>query len=254
MALQEIARLLSNSLIAQGIYRAELDSPLVAAQAQPGQFVHVLCGEKTLRRPISICRVDDGRITLVYAVRGEGTAWLSQQAVGGTLDILGALGNGFGGLGDNKRLLVVGGGIGVPPLLDCALRCGAAVTDAVLGFRTAEQVILEDEFAAACQCVAIATEDGSRGTRGFVTTPMERLLEENRYDAVFACGPMPMLRAVAELAAKKTVPCRLSLEERMGCGVGACLVCSAKIKRAGTEDYLRVCKDGPVFNGEELCW
>ncbi|MDR3344089.1 MAG: dihydroorotate dehydrogenase electron transfer subunit [Oscillospiraceae bacterium] len=264
MAKQVFARILENRLIAAAAYSMLLECPALAREAQIGQFVHVLCGDKPLRRPISVCRVREAELTLVYAVRGEGTAWLAERTCGETLDILGALGNGFPLLDASARLLVVGGGIGVPPLLDCAIRGGAGHVDAVLGFRAHGQVILEEEFAAACAGVAsnaepagsvtVCTEDGSYGTGGRVTVPMEELLRKNQYGAVYSCGPLPMLKAVAETAAKYAVPCRVSLEERMGCGVGACLVCSAKIRRNGTEEYLRVCKEGPVFNAEEVCW
>ncbi|MDR1410553.1 MAG: dihydroorotate dehydrogenase electron transfer subunit [Oscillospiraceae bacterium] len=254
MARQEMARILQNECIALDTYSLWLDCPALAREAQPGQFVHVLCGEKTLRRPISICHADAllGRITLVYAVHGEGTAWLSRCLRGQQLDVLGPLGNGFPVLEKPARLLVVGGGIGVPPLLDCSLRCGAKSVDAVLGFRTQAQCILEAEFERKCASVTICTEDGSYGVPGRVTAPMEALLQQGGYSAVYACGPVPMLNAVVQTVAKYGVPCQISLEERMGCGVGACLVCAAKIRRTGTEDYLRVCKEGPVFNAEEV--
>ncbi|MDR0884061.1 MAG: dihydroorotate dehydrogenase electron transfer subunit [Oscillospiraceae bacterium] len=250
---QENARILSHEGIAQETYRLVLHCPQIAHAAQPGQFVHVLCGTKPLRRPISICRAEGDALTLVYGVRGEGTAWLSERVPGEELNLLGALGQGFPAPASDAPILLVGGGIGTPPLLDCAHRF-AAPFDAILGFRSATQVILEDEYRAVCGAVAVCTEDGSHGTKGFVTAPMQEWLAQKKYAAVYACGPTPMLQAVAGLAKELGVPCFVSLEERMACGVGACLTCVVKIRVSGAEDYLRVCKNGPVFHAEEVVW
>ena len=221
--------------------------------ASPGQFVHIKCGEeRLLRRPISVCACQEGSpdtLTIVFEVRGSGTDWLARREPGDKLDVLGLLGHGFR-MDSKGRYLLVGGGIGVPPMLGCAQyapqRC-----DMVVGARDRDHVLLLHEFEAACATVAVATEDGSLGAKGFVTGPMEQLLRENRYDAVLACGPKPMLKAVWELAQAYDTPCQVSMEERMACGVGACLGCATPMTD-GTMKH--VCKDGPVFDASEVDW
>lgn len=220
----------------------------------PGQFVHVKCGHsRLLRRPISVCACSSGEpgdlLRLVFEVRGEGTAWLARRRPNDKVDLLGLLGNGFS-MDPKGRYLLVGGGIGVPPLLGCA-QYAPHGCDAVLGFRDGAHALLTDEFQARCSHVALATEDGSLGEKGFVTGPMAALLEQNRYDAVLCCGPGPMLKAAAGLAARYGVPCQVSLEERMACGVGACLGCAVPMADGAMK---HVCKDGPVFDAGEVGW
>lgn len=220
----------------------------------PGQFVHIKCGHsRLLRRPISVCSCSTGApqdlLRLVFEVRGQGTDWLSQRRPNDTIDLMGLLGNGFS-MDPQGRYLLVGGGIGVPPLLGCA-QFAAQGCDAVLGFRDAGHALLTDEFQARCLHLAIATEDGSLGEKGFVTGPMEELLRQNHYDAVLCCGPKAMLRAAAQLAGQYGVPCQVSLEERMACGVGACLGCAVAMQD-GTMRH--VCSDGPVFLSQEVDW
>lgn len=220
----------------------------------PGQFVHVKCGDqRLLRRPISVCSCSEDSpsdlLRLVFEVRGDGTDWLAHRAVGDEVDVMGLLGNGFP-LSPTGRYLLVGGGIGVPPMLGCA-QSAPGRCDAVLGFRDKAHALLMDDFAPACPTVAVATEDGSLGEKGFVTGPVEKLLKENHYDAVLCCGPKPMLMAAARLAGAAGVPCQVSLEERMACGVGACLGCAVALTDGSMK---HVCKDGPVFNAEEVVW
>ncbi|MCI8423226.1 MAG: dihydroorotate dehydrogenase electron transfer subunit [Lawsonibacter sp.] len=220
----------------------------------PGKFIHIQCGGASLlRRPISVCawsvgRERDDTLTVVFETRGEGTAWLARRPVGHMLDVLGPLGNGFDV--ELGTYLLVGGGIGVPPMLSCAGYTGGTST-AILGFRSRDKAILLDEFAGECAQVQIATDDGSLGHHGFVDELVRRELEKQSYRAVLACGPRPMLKSVARAAAAFGVPCQVSMEERMGCGVGACLVCATPM-RDGTVKH--VCKDGPVFRAEEVDW
>ena len=224
------------------------------SDVRPGQFVHIKCGDGLLlRRPISVCEWTGSRdgdtLTIVFEVRGEGTSWLADRREGDMLDVLGLLGNGFD-MGDGPYLLV-GGGIGVPPMLGCAGASGGAST-AVLGFRSRDKAILLDRFAEDCANYLVATDDGSLGHHGFVDALVRQELEkEHHYRGVLACGPRPMLKNVAKAAAEFGVPCQVSMEERMGCGVGACLVCATPMKD-GTVKH--VCKDGPVFRGEEVDW
>ena len=204
----------------------------------PDQFVHVKCGHsRLLRRPISICGWGENRLRIVFEVRGEGTAWL-------------ALGRGFR-IGREDRCLLVGGGIGVPPMLGCA-KWTAGRSTAILGFRSADRAMLTEEFQKCCKDVLLCSDDGSLGQKGFVDAQVRAVLEKDKnFTAVLACGPKPMLKNVAAVAAEYGVPCQVSMEERMACGVGACLGCAIQMAD-GTMKH--VCKDGPVFDAEEVAW
>ena len=221
-------------------------------QARAGQFIHVRCGdERILRRPFGICSVFDNELSFVYEVKGEGTRWLSGIRPGVKLDILGPLGNGYHiPEGD---IIIVGGGLGAPPMLFAAESAKQAVT-AVLGFRDSGRVILRREFEAVCGKVYITTDDGSYGIHGTVAAPLQELLVTGGFQAVLACGQRAMLSAVAALCETHGIPCQVSMEERMGCGVGACMVCACATKSGGAERMSRVCKDGPVFDAGEIVW
>ncbi len=252
MPVQRLSKVLEIRKLTEDAFLLRLDAPDIADTAAPGQFVHIKCGaEQLLRRPISICNAEAGVLTVVVEARGAGTRWLAGRQPGQTVDLLGPLGNGYDVAGG--RLLLIGGGIGAPPLLYAARKAAGRVTS-VLGFRTAGCVILQDEFQTACDAFCLTTDDGTAGERGFVTDVSKRLLDENRFDAVLACGPKPMLKAVAALTREYGVSCQVSLEERMGCGVGACLVCACKTVKDGSEHMSRVCRDGPVFNAQEVVW
>lgn len=221
----------------------------------PGQFVHVKCGEGLLlRRPISVCScqedVPDDLLSIAFEVRGDGTRWLAQRQVGDKLDVLGLLGNGFA-IKPEGRYLLVGGGIGIPPMRGCAQYTQGRST-AILGGRSKGKIILKHCFEEECAKVMVATDDGSLGHHGFVDALVRQELEQDRgYDAVLACGPKPMLRNVAKAAEEFGVPCLVSMEERMGCGVGACLVCACDMADGSRK---HVCKDGPVFDAKEVDW
>ncbi len=235
------------------IFDFTLSCPQMAQQAQPGQFLHVKVDGFSLRRPISICRIgkEESTLRMVFEVRGEGTAALSQLREGDQVDLIGPLGNGFPLLSPDKKVVVVGGGIGVPPMLETAARYGSNAT-AIIGFRNQGAVILEDEFRALGCDTRLATDDGSAGFHGFVTQLLDQRLQEGKPDLICACGPAGMLKGVVKLAQEAQVPCKISLEERMGCGVGACLVCACKTVKDGREIFSHVCKDGPVFDGNEV--
>ncbi len=240
--------------LAKNTYDLLVKSESIAAVASPGQFVHVRVPGFTLRRPISLCETDveRGTLRLVFEVRGEGTRGLAQARVGDTLDVMGPLGHGFTVEDLSQPVLFVGGGIGTPPLLEAAKRFGEYAT-VVLGFRNAAAQILTGDFAGyGCQ-VMVATDDGSAGHHGLVTDLVIQRLKEGPVSRIYACGPKPMLKALVALVAEHGIPCEVSLEERMGCGVGACLVCACKARREdGGETYRHVCKDGPVFPAEEV--
>ena len=220
-----------------------------------GQFLHIACGEGLLlRRPISVCMVQEDEpqdtARVVFEVRGEGTKWLAERRVGDKVNVLGALGNGFT-VSSDDRLLLVGGGIGVPPLLGQAAFTAKNST-AVLGFRSADRAMLVEDYRDYCEAVYLCSDDGSLGRHGFVDAQLKDILEKDKnFTAVLACGPKPMLKNVAKVAAEYGVPCQVSLEERMACGVGACLGCAIQMAD-GTMKH--VCKDGPVFDAKEVDW
>ena len=244
-------KLLSVRQLTGDVFDFVLEAPALAAMAQPGQFAQIRVPGHTLRRPISICGIDKtaGTLRFVFQIRGQGTAELAQFQPGSTIEILAPLGNGFP-VDKSKRTLLVGGGIGVPPLLGVAAQLGEKAI-AVLGFRTKDAVILEEDFQAAGAKTLIATDDGSYGHHGLVTG----LCQEQDFDCVMACGPAPMLKAVTALAEQRGVPCYISLEERMACGIGACLGCAVALnKEDGTQYFGHVCKDGPVFESHRVAW
>ena len=217
----------------------------------PDQFVHVKCGHsRLLRRPISICDWEENLLRIVFEVRGEGTEWLSRRKAGDRLDVLGPLGRGFR-MDREGRYLLVGGGIGVPPMLGCA-KWTAGRSTAVLGFRSADRAMLSEDFQKSCKEIFLCSDDGSIGRHGFVDAQVRDILEKDKdFTEVLACGPKPMLKNVAAVAAGFGVPCQVSMEERMACGVGACLGCAIQMAD-GTMQH--VCKDGPVFDAGEVDW
>jgi dihydroorotate dehydrogenase electron transfer subunit len=248
------AKILTNQLIAKNIFSMTLHAPDIAETARAGQFVMVYLnrGEMLLPRPISICDagLNPGEIHLVYAVAGAGTEVLSAMKSGENIRLLGALGNGFLTDDNDKtkrtRVAIVGGGIGSPPLYFLAkeLKNHGVCTDVFLGFRA--EPILTEMFKNVADRLFITTEDGSFGHRGLITEVLSA--QKIEYDRIYSCGPLPLLRAVAELAHEKNIPCKISVEERMACGIGACVGCVVK---AG-ETYVKVCAEGPVFDSREI--
>ncbi len=248
---KEQAVIIRQEEISYGVYSMWLKTEQVAGQAKPGQFVSVYCheGSRLLPRPISICEIDreDRAIRIVYRVVGKGTEELSQMRTGRCLDIVGPLGNGFP-LKDKKAFLI-GGGIGIPPLLELAKELKSE-KQLVLGYR--DSLFLQEEFKKQGS-VYVATEDGSYGTDGNVLDA----IRENGLNAeiIYACGPMPMLRAVKAYAKERGIECWISLEERMACGIGACLGCGCHSKERDSHTNVnnkRICKEGPVFRAEEV--
>lgn len=243
--------------IAPGIMRLTLQHPEKLPPYTPGQFFHVRVTESydhLLRRPISLCLADEEQrtVTLVYRISGKGTALLARRHPGESLDVLGPLGHGFPLHAQDRHVLLLGGGIGVPPLLELARQLhgqGKRVT-IVVGFQRKDQALLLSELQSYGD-VFIATEDGSLGRSGFVTACLteELLAGVQRY---YACGPSPMLAALQQML-RDRVPGYLSLEERMGCGIGACMGCVHEVReKDGSVGYRRVCHDGPVFAAEEV--
>ena len=253
-------KVLSQKELCPGIFDLRLYAPAIAEAASAGQFVNVFCREasRLLPRPLSLCRAEAaaGEIRLVYRAGGDGTREFSALSEGDALELLGPLGNGFPlEMAAGKRVLLIGGGIGIPPMLQTAVSLSDRVENrrpsemtAVLGYR--DQTFLSDEFGQIVKTY-LATEDGSAGTKGTVLDA----IRENNLDAdlIFACGPKMMLRALKVYASERGIPCQVSLEERMACGIGACLACVCETAEVNGHTHVhnaRVCKDGPVFDAE----
>ena len=241
----------------QGIYTIATNRPLTADVYEmrlsgdgtpitaPGQFINIKIDGLFLRRPISVCDWTADTVTIIYKVVGKGTAALSVMAPGQTLDALAGLGNGFDVSKCGQRTLVVGGGVGTPPMygLAKALLAADKAPTSILGFNTKSEIFYEDQFRALGIDTAVTTVDGSYGVKGFVTDALPE-----QYDFFCACGPLPMLKALYRATGQ--VPGLMSFEERMGCGFGACMGCSIQTKNGNK----RVCKDGPVLEKEEILW
>lgn len=252
MKRKETAAVLSQESLAPGIYSMWLETG-IANEAKPGQFVSLYSrdGSRLLPRPLSLCETGKDRIRLVYRVAGAGTAEFSTLRAGDAVEVLGPLGNGFPlEEAEGKRVFLIGGGIGVPPMLELAKRYSGEKT-LVMGYRDS-RMFLKKELEQAGP-LFVATEDGSFGTRGNVLDAIrERGLSA---DVIFACGPAPMLRAVKAYAKEQGIPAWISMEERMACGIGACLGCVCKSKEVDGHSHVknkRICKDGPVFLAEEV--
>ena len=241
---QAIYEVKENICIANGIYKMILLGD-TSDITKPGQFINIKLDGKFLRRPISVCDYDGSSITIIYKVVGAGTEDMSHLKAGDKLDILIGLGNGFDTSKSKGDVLLIGGGVGVPPmyrLCNDLIKEGKAVT-VILGFNSKEDVFFEEEFKALGAKVYITTADGSYGVKGFVTDVMKDLT----YSYFYTCGPMPMFKAIEAIA---NTSGQYSFEERMGCGFGACMGCSCKTKYGNK----RICKDGPVLEREEIIW
>ncbi len=237
---------------AKGIFDIEILCPEIAEITQPGQFAQVAAEGFFLRRPISICDIDKakGTIRLVFEIRGKGTEKLAELNKGQLIDIIAPLGNGFKVL-DGRKIVCVGGGIGVPPMVGIAKAYGKNAV-AISGFRNMAAVILQEDFMSAGVKTILCTDDGSAGRKGFVTDALKEQIAAEKPDLIVACGPMVMLKNVASIAEENGIECQVSLEQRMACGVGACLVCACRTVRDGKEIHSHVCKDGPVFDSKEV--
>lgn len=248
---KEQAIIIRQEEIADSIYSIWLHTEQIAQHAKAGQFLSVYCsdGSRILPRPISICEIDrgDGAIRIVYRVNGKGTDEFSELHTGDQLVIVGPLGNGFPK--KSQKAFLIGGGIGIPPLLQLAneLMCEKQI---VLGFR--DELFLMEEFKEQGE-VYVATEDGSAGVEGNV---LDAIRENGlKADIIYACGPAPMLRALKEYAKENNIECWISMEERMACGIGACLACVCKSKNKDSHTNVknkRICKEGPVFLAGEV--
>jgi dihydroorotate dehydrogenase electron transfer subunit len=253
--------------IAPGHFCLTLRASEIAAHSRAGQFVHVLpraaaTFDPLLRRAFSITAVREDEFDIIYRVEGRGTALLAQHLAGETLDILGPLGQPF--QVETGPMILVGGGVGVPPLARLAQQERGQDSNrnihALLGARSRDDLLCQDEFKTYGVAVSAATDDGSAGIHGRVTHLLDELLAEPRFvhdkPAVYACGPLPMLRAVADICARTAIRCQVSLEENMPCGVGVCNGCVVETRDPGDDygKYRRICVDGPVIPAHEIAW
>ncbi|MFB6466575.1 dihydroorotate dehydrogenase electron transfer subunit [Cytobacillus sp. Hz8] len=257
MIKKEICQIVSQKQLAENIFELTITGELVQEMGEPGQFVHLKVNDghdPLLRRPISISRIDHNnlQLTLIYRKEGRGTSILSKKVAGETVDILGPLGNGFpiAETKEGETALLVGGGIGVPPLYELSyqlVKKGVKVIH-VLGFQTESVVFYEKEFTRLGETY-IATVDGTLGIKGFVTDVIDH--QRIRFDSMYACGPTPMLKALSNNYSQEKL--FLSLEERMACGIGACFACVCHTDNdSNGHSYKKVCSDGPVFRAGEV--
>lgn len=257
MKRKEIATVVSQEQIASDVYSMWIQTEQIAEEAKPGQFISLYCADKSrlLPRPISLCEIDreSGRLRIVYRVVGKGTDEFSRLRAGDTVEILGPLGNGFPlEEARGKRVLLMGGGIGIPPMLETAKQLDAEKM-IVSGYR--DELFLTEDFAEAGE-LYLAVEHPGEGvicTEGNVLDAVRE--NEMEADVIFACGPTPMLRAIKSYALEKEIPCWISMEEKMACGIGACLACVCQSKEIDGHSHVhnkRICKDGPVFLSTEV--
>ena len=236
-------KILSNEPLTKDVYKMVLEGDTEYITT-PGQFINIALDGKYLRRPISVCDYDGDCITIIYKVVGEGTEQMSALKIGTVLDVLTGLGNGYD-ISKSTKPLLIGGGVGVPPMYNLAktLIANGQVPTVILGFNTADEVFYEQEFKALGCDVFVTTADGSYGIKGFVTDALAGI----DFDYFYTCGPLPMFKAIYNAVDKDG---QFSFEERMGCGLGACMGCSCKTKYGNK----RICKDGPVLEKEEIIW
>jgi len=266
MSMIQNVKVIENKQIAPDIFDLRIHSPSQAAKALAGQFLGIYTGSAAmlLPRPLSICEIDasGGILRVIYRVVGDGTRDIAGVAPGGELRILGPLGNGYDlknltteNTEEHGRVAIVGGGLGVPPLLGLAAGVRGALPDAkitvYLGFRDKSQVILVDDFWKFVDEVVVCTDDGSLGVKGNV---IEAIARNDGFDVAYSCGPYPMLKALAEYAKQSKLPCFVSVEEHMACCVGTCLACAVKVQTDSGAVNKRACYDGPVFDASEVVW
>lgn len=259
MGVKVNCELLRKEMLVEGIYKFTVKSHEIASQAKAGQFLEIKVsetGEPFLRRPISIYNINKeaDEVEFIFQVKGRGTELLAARKIGDYIDIMGPLGNGPFKLEGYNNVAILGGGIGVYPLYELAKELkGKSNLNVYLGFRDKSLVTCEKEFEEiGLNKLVVTTDDGSYKEKGFAIDFLKKDNEEHKVDMIFACGPLPMLRALKAYAVENNIPCQVSLEERMGCGVGACLGCAVKVVSGEEPRYGHVCKEGPVFNAADV--
>ena len=257
----QLAELVEKKQIKPDVFQFSIKAPEIVKTAKPGNFIEIRITEGTdpfLRRPISIYQVlpEKGIVEFIFQVKGKGTEKLSQKQVGDKIDVLGPLGFGTFKTEGKQKIAIIGGGIGIFPLYELAKQAKAEGKEvyAYLGFRSKDFVMLEEEFKQVSTELTITTDDGSYQKEGFAIHYLEQELASKGIQAIYACGPLPMLKAIQKLTKEKSIDSQISLEERMGCGIGACLGCAVKTAKSPKEapEYWHVCKAGPVFKAEDV--
>lgn len=256
-----LAELVKKEQLKPDIFKFSVKAPSIVEKSKPGNFVEIRVSDQVepfLRRPISIYNLDrkNGILEFIFQVKGKGTKILAQKEVGSQIDIIGPIGYGTFQYADYKNIAIIGGGIGVFPLYElakCAKESDKNVT-IYLGFRSKDFVVLEEEFEKVANQLVLTTDDGTYAEKGFAINYLEKDIEAGKIDSIYACGPLPMLKAVQKLAIEKSIPCQISLEEKMACGLGVCLGCAVKTAKSSKEapEYWHVCKAGPVFNAKDV--
>ncbi len=255
------AELVGKQQLKKDLFKFSIKAPNIVKNSKPGNFIEIRVSEQTepfLRRPISIYNLDrvNGVLEFIFQVKGKGTEILSKKEIGDLIDVVGPLGYGTFKYEDYQNIAVIGGGIGIFPLYELA-KCAKNDNENVntyIGFRNQDLVVLEEEFKQVSNNLILTTDDGSYGKKGFAINFLEEDINNGKIDSIFACGPLPMLKAVQKLAENKNIPCQISLEEKMACGLGVCLGCAVKTASSSKEnpEYLHVCKAGPVFNSKDV--
>ena len=254
---QVFAKLVKKEKLLDGLYKFSVEAKKIVDLAKPGNFVEIKVNENLdpfLRRPISIYNLDKekGILEFIFQVRGNGTNILAKKEEGDLIDIIGPLGSGTFKFEGKKNIAIIGGGIGIFPLYELAKEANNSGLNVhtYLGFRNKDLVTLENEFEAVSTNLTITTDDGSYKEKGFAINFLNEDIEN--FDCIYACGPLPMLRAVKKLAEEKGIQCQVSLEEKMGCGLGVCLGCAVKTAASPKDapEYVHVCKAGPVFDSK----
>ena len=260
MMTEQTAEIVKNHRVTADTFLMALRCDSIVAEARPGRFVMIRVRpglDPLLRRPFSICGTRGKDIALIlYRVAGRGTAILSGLSRGERLEVLGPLGKGFDPPGDEGAGILVAGGIGIAPLFFLAAAAGNVPMTFLAGFRSASERIPEDFFGPGIPEILLSTDDGSMGHHGPVTDLLERCLDARREKrlTVYTCGPLPMMKRVAVLCRSRDIPCQVSLEANMACGVGACLGCAVRARPGEETTYYHVCRDGPVFDSRTLDW
>lgn len=259
MPKQVYTKLVKKEKLLDDLYKFSVEAKEIVDIAKPGNFLEIRINENLdpfLRRPISIYNLnkEKGILEFIFQVKGKGTQLLSKKEEGDFIDIIGPLGSGTFKLEEYKHIAILGGGIGIFPLYELAKEAkqDGINVNMYIGFRNKNLVVLEKEFEEKSSKLTITTDDGSYKNSGFAIQYLERDLNENKLDAIYACGPLPMLRAAKKLAEERNIPCQLSLEEKMGCGLGVCLGCAVKTANSPVDNpqYIHVCKAGPVFDSK----
>lgn len=261
MPVKSFAKLIKKEQLKSDIFKYSVEAPDIVKDAKQGQFIEIRVldnVEPFLRRPISIHNInkENGILEFIFQVKGKGTKILSEKVEGDFIDLIGPLGHGTFEYNNFQNIAIIGGGIGVFPLYELAKNAknDGKNVNIYLGFRNKDFVVLEDDFKELANKLVLTTDDGSYSEKGFAIDFLKKDVEDGKINCIFACGPLPMLKAVRKYAIEKNIPCQISLEEKMGCGLGVCLGCAVKTAESSSEkpEYVHVCKAGPVFEAKDV--